>query len=266
MISVNIKELTVLQFANLKVFAELDHFSTTRLKGNSSGNYNSLNLGYNSGDLPDNVLSNRITLFDALDVTEANFIFPRQTHTATIKVITPEFFELSTEDQYTYLDETDAVITDMKEVYVAIKTADCVPVLLYDPCHGVVAAIHAGWRGTVQNIVSLTTNTMVERYSTNPSDLWAGIGPSISPAVYEVGEEVWSQFDSQFYNETNPPRADKRLLDLWKANYHQLINSGIRDCQIEVAQICTWANPDLFFSARREGAKTGRMATGIRLR
>jgi len=263
MISIRKNELTVLQFANLSRFPELSHFSSTRVGGCSSGNYNSLNLGFNSGDLPEMVNANRLLLCTALGIHPDPIVFPKQTHTDTIKMITSGFFELDKGAQKQFLNETDAVVTDLKGVCVAIKTADCVPVLLYDPKRNVIAAVHAGWRGTVQSIAEKTIKLMVDKYGSEPLDLWAGIGPSISPEVYEVGEEVWKQFDPEFYLPTDPTKPDKRLLDLWHANHHQLIVAGIPANQIEVARTCTFSDPDRFFSARRDGIKTGRMATGI---
>jgi hypothetical protein len=111
----------------------------------------------------------------------------------------------------------------------------------------------------------MTIRKMVEEFGTDPSDLCAGIGPSISPEVYEVGEEVWKQFDPIFYKATNPSKPDKRWLNLWSANTEQLIKAGVPIDQIEVAGICTFSDSDHFYSARRDGLKTGRMATGIML-
>ena len=266
MISFRKNDLTFLQFDNLGQFPTIGHFSTTRAGGCSSDRYASLNLGYNSGDSPKNVLSNRQILCSALEINFEHLIFPKQTHTGTVKVIRADFFDRNENEKKQFLNETDAVITNLKNVCVAIKTADCVPVLVYDSVKQVVAAIHAGWRGTAQGIVQNTINQMSAVFGSNPSDLWAGIGPSISPEVYEVGEEVWSQFSPEFYRPTNPFKNEKRLLDLWKANLHQLTLSGVPENQIEVGCICTLYNPEMFFSARRDGAKTGRMATGIWLR
>jgi len=266
MISVVKNKLTFLQFANLNHFPELFHFSTTRDGGISTENYSSLNLGFNSGDLHENVIGNRIRLCAALHIMPDQLVFPKQTHTATIKMITAGFFDRDKEAQKDFLNETDAVITDIQGACVAVKTADCVPVLLYDPKRKVVAAVHAGWRGTVQNIVLVTIHKMIKEFGTDPSDLIAGIGPSISPEVYEVGEEVWKQFDTEFYLASNPEKADKKLLDLWSANYQQLIKAGVPAEQIEVARTCTLSDPDQFFSARRDGIKTGRMATGIMIK
>ncbi len=266
MISISKNELSVLQFGNLSRFPKLFHFSTTRRGGCSTNSYRSLNLGFNSGDLPENVTENRIRLCDALEINPEGLIFPKQTHTATIKIIAVDFFDLDKERQIHFLNETDAVITALKGVCVAVKTADCVPVLLFDSKRNVVAAVHAGWRGTAQSVVSKTIQKMTEEYGTEPSDLFAGIGPSISPEVYEVGEEVWKQFASEFYLQANIAKSDKRLLNLWNANFQQLIVAGVPAEQIEIAKICTFSEPDRFFSARRDGLKTGRMATGIMIR
>ena len=263
MISLRKNDLTFFQFDHLNQFPSIHHFSTTRSGGCSTDCYDSFNLGFNSGDLPKNVIANRQKLCSSLSIGVENLIFPKQTHTGTVKVITSEFFDLDENSKKQFLNETDAVVTNLKNVCVAIKTADCVPILVYDPIKQDVAAIHAGWRGTAQNIAQNTINQMIASFGSNPSDLWAGIGPSISPEIYEVGEEVWGQFTPQFYQPTNPFKTEKRLLDLWKANSHQLTASGVPENQIEVAKICTLSNADLFFSARRDGAKTGRMATGI---
>lgn len=266
MVNTHKNNLSLLQFTNLGKFSEIVHFSTTRQGGCSEKNYQSLNLGFNSGDLPEKILTNRRILCETLDISTDHLIFPKQTHTATVKEITEDFFLLDAASKKQYLLDTDAVVTHLRGVFVAIKTADCVPVLLFDPNKKVVAAIHAGWRGTVQEIVSVTISHMAKAYETNPSDLWAGIGPSISPSLYEVGEEVWSQFDPAFCQPTQPINKEKRLLDLWGANQHQLRSSGVPEDQIEIAKICTLSNPHQFFSARRDGAKTGRMATGIMLK
>ena len=266
MISVVKNKLPVLQFSNLNQFPELFHFSTTRVGGCSTNNYSSLNLGFNSGDFHENVIGNRIRLCAALHISPDQLVFPKQTHTASVKTITNGFFDSIMEAQKHFLNETDAVITNLRGICVAVKTADCVPVLLYDPKRKVVAAVHAGWRGTVQNIVFVTIHKMIQEFGTDPADLIAGIGPSISPELYEVGEEVWKQFDPEFYLASNPEKADKKLLNLWSANYQQLIKAGVPEEQIEVARTCTFSDPDRFFSARRDGIKTGRMAMGIMIR
>ena len=266
MISVAIKGLSLLQFNNLNHYPEIRHFSTMRMGGKSTANYSSLNLGLNSGDIRKNVITNRNSLCKAIGISTEQLIFPKQTHSSTIKVITDDFFSACKKDQEQFLHETDALITNLRGVCIAVKTADCVPVILFDPRRKVVAVIHAGWRGTAQGIVSKAIKKLVEEFGSDPADLIGGIGPSISPGVYEVGADVHNQFDPEFLYDTNPAIPDKRLLNLWKANHHQLIGGGVSSKKIEIAELCTWSDCDRFFSARRDGAKTGRMATGIVMR
>ncbi len=266
MISVALNSLSVLQFSNLSQYPELMHFSSTRIGGMSTAKYSSLNLGLNSGDEHENVIINRRVVSAALGIREDRLIFPKQTHTTTVKVIRENFLSVTVENRRLYLLDTDAMITNLKGVCVAVKTADCVPILLYDPKRMVVAAIHAGWKGTLQNIVVKTIQKMADEFGSYPADIIAGIGPSISPEVYEVGPDVYMQFDEAYSAPTNPFRKDKRFLNLWKANQEQLIRAGVPSDQIELARICTLSDPERFYSARRDGVKTGRMGTGIMIK
>jgi polyphenol oxidase len=258
------QKIGLTRFEHLAERTELLHFTTHRYGGVSQGNYASLNLGFNSGDEKDQVVENRKTLCAFLNIPVDRIIFPKQTHSATVKVIDKQFFELANTGRTSFLSETDALITAMKQVCIAIKTADCVPVLLYDPGRQVAAAVHAGWRGTVQQIAALTVEKMKSVFECKTEDILAGIGPSICPDVYEVGEEVWQQFDGRFYK-TNGMEG-KRLLNLWEANRFQLINAGLESSNITISGLCTFSNTELFFSARRDGAKTGRMASGVMIK
>jgi YfiH family protein len=204
-------------------------------------------------------------LCNILEIKPDLIIFPKQIHSAKIKIIGNDYFDFGEHEKKNFLSETDVVITNLKGICIGIKTADCVAVLLFDQKRKVIAAIHAGWRGSVQNITSLTVKRMFSDFNSDPADIIAGIGPSISPAVYEVGSEVWSQFDQRYIQPNVSLSGDKRLLNLWKANRDQLIQVGIPTENIELAGLCTYSNPETFFSARRDGAKTGRMATGIML-
>lgn len=260
-----VNELPLFQFRNLAEFPDLFNFSTTRGGGVSSGKYQSLNLGFNSGDHPDEVIQNREILSRSLNIPSAKLVFPKQVHSANIRFLQNNFLQLSDEGRKEILKETDALITDVKGLCIAIKTADCVPVLLYDCNKKVIAAIHAGWRGTVQNITALTIQKMVKEAGSDPRDILAGIGPSISPSVYEVGKEVWEQFSPEFYHQ-NGSGHSKRLLNLWKANFSQLMQSGVSFENIEIAEMCTYSDSSLFFSARRDGVNTGRMATGLMMK
>lgn len=157
-------------------------------------------------------------------------------------------------------EDTDAVITDVPGLCVCVKTADCIPVLLYDLRRRVVAAAHAGWRGTVSRIVQKTIREM----GSNPIDLRAIIGPGISQDAFEVGDEVYDQFYSAgFPMERIAVRKEKWHLNLWDANRWLLEECGVHD--IHIAGLCTYSLRDRFYSARRDGIQTGRNYNGIML-
>ena len=163
------------------------------------------------------------------------------------------------------LEGVDALVTELPDVAIGVRTADCIPVLLYDSSKHLVAAIHAGWRGTVGRIVERTVREM----GSAGQDLHAIIGPGISLQAFEVGDEVYSAFrDECFPMERMAKRYPCRTggerwhLDLWEANRWLLENMGVAD--VHVAGVCTKASP-LFYSARRETIDTGRNYNGILL-
>lgn len=145
------------------------------------------------------------------------------------------------------LGEGDALITAEAGIWLAVRTADCVPILLADPVRRVVGAVHAGWRGTVAEIARLTVERMGREFGSLPGDLVAAVGPSIGPCCFEVGPEV-------------PLPVVGRRADLWRANREQLAGAGVGT--IWVAERCTVCEPEVFFSYRR-GKDTGRMVAGI---
>ena len=155
-------------------------------------------------------------------------------------------------------EATDAVITDKPGLCVCVKTADCIPVLLYDTRKRVVAAVHAGWRGTVSRIVQKTIKQM---QPLNPTDLHAIIGPGISLEQFEVGDEVYVAFrEAGFPMERIAKKAERWHIDLWEANRWLLEELGVRDIYIQGT--CTRTSED-FYSARRETINTGRNYNGI---
>lgn len=253
----NIKYLI---FNHLSKFKDIIHFSTTRLSGKSSGILSSFNLGYTVNDNPKNVTENLNKLAQAIDISRNQMVSPKQTHSRNIGIVK------STKDIF---PDTDALITNIPGICIFIRTADCVPILLFDPVQKAVAAIHSGWKSTVQEIAKHTIEIMQKEYGTNPTDLVAGIGPSIGPDVYEVGREVIEQFVNHFSfdNYITPIKnSNKGYLNLWEVNKQILIQSGVQKDKIEIAKMCTYSNKDLFYSARRDGVKTGRLATGIMLK
>lgn len=252
----------------LNKYNKIAHFCTTRQGGTSVGNYASFNLSPFSGDDLHAVAQNKSRLGGWLGIDTDKIILPFQTHGTEVKEIADRFFDLADEEKSEYLNGVDAIFTRVPKVCIGISTADCVPILFYDPTKQIVAAAHAGWRGTCGRIAEKTINALAETYSCHPSDVLVTIGPSISPKVYEVGQEVVDNFERAGFDipEILEVRNKSIYLDLWKANQQSLLKAGIAAENIEVAGICTFAEHERFFSARRLGIKSGRLLSGIMLK
>ena len=248
--------LSVFKFESFRKYKEISHFVTTKEGWVSANNPRF------TGDQESDYINYRMELAVSGDWAPSQFIFPRQTHSDHVVVVTSGNGMIEVAD-------TDALITSEPELFVCVQTADCVPVLLFDPKKKVVAAIHAGWRGTVSKIAAKTVQEMTEKFNCQPSDIIAGIGPSIHIHAYEVGPEVVKAVESGFINATallKPSLTEgKAYFDLWEANKSVLIESDVPDENIEVMGLCTFEHADLFYSARREGVDTGRMVSAIRL-
>jgi YfiH family protein len=165
----------------------------------------------------------------------------------------------------------DALVTDCPGVLITVTTADCTPVLLLDPVRHAVAAIHAGWRGTVAGIVGKTVAAMVSLFGSDPKTLRAGIGPTIGPCCYEVGREVWEAAEQRFsyghravHHDTEKP--DSAHLDLPGLNTLQLIEAGLLPAQIHSSGLCTSCGQDDFYSYRRDRGLVGSLVSGISIR
>ena len=197
---------------------------------------------------------------------------PHQVHGCEIREVTDP---MTTRAQ---LEGVDALITNVPGVAISVRTADCIPVLLYDAVHRAVAAVHAGWRGTVQHISQKTIEVMRQLYGTDAKELYAVIGPGIGPDSFQVGPEVADEFlkagfpMGEILEDCGPknPTDDNPMngglhIDLWKANQWLLRQAGVKPQNIQVSGICTYRNNDRFFSARREGIKCGRIINCIKL-
>ena len=249
----------MLEYGILKPYSNIFGFSTTRHGGCGEGPYATFNCTHYCGDSPEHVKTNLESLAALLPVRPRVIVVPRQTHTTNVRVIT----DVPTSEE---LQDVDAVVTHLKDFCLCVSTADCVPVLLYDKEKQVIAAIHAGWRGTVGRIVEKTIEVMRIQYGTEGKDLVACIGPSISLESFEVGDEVYAAFEEAGFDMARIARRyEKWHLDLWEANRVQLLANGVLPEHIEVAGICTFQCYEDFFSARRLGIKSGRILSGIML-
>jgi hypothetical protein len=251
----------------LDKYKEIAHFCTSRNGGVSMGNYASFNLSPFSGDNTIDYSENRKLLCNKLGIDYEKLIIPFQTHGTEIRQINEDFFQLNDGQKSACLDGIDALITDQPGVCIGITTADCVPLLFFDPVKKVIAAAHAGWRGTCGKIAEKTIHTFIDKYNSNPSDILVTIGPSISAEAYEVGNELVEKFDNAGFDisEIVYIKNQSIFLDLWKANQQLLENLGILTKNIEIAGICTYTEDQKFFSARKLGINSGRMLNGIML-
>lgn len=242
-------------------------FSTTRHGGVSQGSYGSFNINAYCGDAVEAIQQNRLLLCHCLGVDVSRLVLPHQVHGVRVEQITPAFFHKTTEERQAQLEGVDAVMTNVCDACLGVSTADCIPVLIYDPIHHAAAAIHAGWRGTVQRIVCYVVEAMVKAYGSKPETLRAVIGPGIGLDAFEVGDEVYDAFaNAGFCMERMSRRDDKWHLDLWACNQQQLLACGLTTEHIQLSGICTYQQCDDYFSARRLGIRSGRVFTAFVLR
>lgn len=168
------------------------------------------------------------------------------------------------------LEGVDAVITNLDAIHIGVRTADCVPILLFDPYKEIIAAVHSGWRGTIKRIVNKTIVKMSGVYGTNPKDLLAVIGPSIGPESFFVHEEVKNAFLSAgfpMHEVCKKYNNEYFLIDLWRSNQWLLQQEGVSVNNIQIAGICTYLHHDEFYSARYENNnKCGRNINVIRIK
>jgi YfiH family protein len=241
-------------------------FSSTRHGGYSKGNYAEFNINHFCGDDEQAISQNRQALCRLLGIRNDCLLLPHQVHHAEILAVDELLLGLSPEEQHKRLDGIDALMTNEAGVCIGVSTADCIPVLLYDPIRRASCAIHAGWRGTVQRIAEKAVGRMTETYGTNPKDIIAQIGPGIHLESFEVGDEVYEAFEKAgFPMEQISKRYEKWHIDLPECNRLQLVAAGIPEAQIAVSPVCTFQQSDTFFSARRLSIHSGRIFTGILL-
>jgi polyphenol oxidase len=232
----------------------------TRQGGVSPAPWNSLNVGGTVGDQVDRVRENRARSFAALNRAVDSLFDAWQVHSAD--AVYADAVKPGNRDQA----KADIILTDRPAITLYMRFADCVPILLYDPKRNVVGLAHAGWQGTVRGASGASIRAMTGRYGSNPSDILAGIGPSIGIDHYEVGSDVISQVQQAFGSDAErlmETRGARTYFDLWTANKVQLERAGV--VQIEVSGLCTACHLDDWYSHRAEKGKTGRFGALIAL-
>ncbi|MFN0087208.1 MAG: peptidoglycan editing factor PgeF [Blastocatellia bacterium] len=223
---------------------------STRLGGVSPLPEAALSLGNFSQDEPANVIENRRRLLAALDAPDWRLVTAKQIHSAQVR------FVRDAADAAAEPASCDALAAAVPGTFLAVQTADCLPILIADERTGAFAAVHAGWRGTLAGIVARTVERMQQQFDSRPADLRAALGPAISAPVFEVGPEVLDSFRREFDYAgeliSDLQRSGKGHLDITRANVRQLIDAGLAPERIYDCGLCTWLRNDLFFSYRRE--------------
>jgi hypothetical protein len=238
-------------------FSQLIALQSTRTGGISNGPYSSLNLGSNTEDSAENVHLNTLRLCSAIGIDPERMVSSVQVHGT----------EILAADKPGRHKGFDALITDKKNLFLCIFTADCYPVLIFDPRHQAAGAVHAGWKGSAGHIVMKTIAAMQKNFNSIPGECFAWIGTGISADAYEVGLEVAREFPPENWRRsTFSEENDTYMLDLSLANYQQLLASGIPQSNIERSRFCSFCDSDLFYSYRRDNGKTGRMVSLIGIR
>jgi YfiH family protein len=290
-----------MQFSHFLQFPDLIHASFTRLGGYSEIPYQGLNVSYSTGDEFENVIRNRLLVLSALQIHTypcATLWMVHGAQVATLEVESWDDWRTDWPHRSYYIDQqeviwttkprrkADALITRQSGVALAMSSADCVPLMFYDPVEKVLGLAHAGWRGTARGIAAITVNAMIEQFGSDPKNIRSGIGPSIGPCCYEVSEEVQHIFIGCQEFETDPidvryrklvresavfsmqrvQGRDSLRLDLWETNRNQLLMAGLLPTHIESSEVCTSCKKEHFFSHRGEQGKAGRFPSILALR
>ncbi|MDI3538323.1 MAG: purine-nucleoside/S-methyl-5-thioadenosine phosphorylase / adenosine deaminase [Bacillota bacterium] len=243
------------------------HGFSTRHGGVSTGAVSGLNLGFKNGDEVQ-VLENRRRFLTALGLDFRALVAGQQVHGTRVAEVRAEDSGRGARAWEEGLPATDALITDVSGLPLSVYTADCVPLLFLDPVRPAVAAVHAGWRGSVAGIAPAALAALRAAYDTQPNDVLVAIGPSIGPCCYEVDEKVIVPLRSlPFWREVAVvARPGHWYLDLWELNRRQLLAAGVPAENIAVARLCTSCHVKDFYSYRAEHGRTGSLAAVISLK
>ncbi len=241
-----------LVFYSFPSFHEVTCAFFTRLGGVSKPPFDSLNVGHTVGDNLNAVEENHRRIFEALGISRSQIVTARQVHGLEVAVVDERH-------RGKVIPETDGLLTSSPGLFLMLRFADCVPIALYDPKRKAIGLLHAGWKGSIMGIAFRAIKLMQEAFGSRPDEIMAGIGPSIGPCCYEIGEDV-AELAREFWPE--PPifftPQGKMHLDLWELNRQWLLKAGVK--KIETAELCTSCRKDEFFSHRASKGLTGRFA------
>lgn len=249
-----------LTFIKSELLAATTHAFLGRTGGVSKPPYASLNTGLHVHDNLGNIAENRSRVRNCFSIENKNLVIVTQVHGAKVIDIKTNLPPETT--------RADAIITNRPSIAIAVQTADCVPILFFDPNKKIIGVAHAGWRGTLSKIAEQTIAAMIKNYESEPADIRAAIGPAIGPCCYEVSAELVGDFRDKLGYELKDitgATGEARGLDLPSINKLQLEAAGVVPSNIDQAGICTSCRKDLFFSHRGEADAAADIQTGRQL-
>lgn len=259
-----------LEFHLFRKCGIVSHGFSTRLGGVSKGYFSSMNLSFDRGDRPEDVMENFRRIGREIGVRCENMVLSQQTHTTNIRLVTEEDKGKGIVRKRDYTD-VDGLVTNVPGICLVTSYADCVPLFFVDPVKKAVGLSHSGWRGTAGKIGKKTVRKMQEYFGSDPSDILAAVGPSVCMDCYEVSEDVIDRFreafDSRFWEELFYKKdSGKYQLDLWKANERIFLESGILPEHMQITNLCTHCNSEILYSHRKQGAKRGNLCAFLALK
>ncbi|MFP4465561.1 MAG: peptidoglycan editing factor PgeF [Candidatus Goldiibacteriota bacterium] len=251
--------LSVFQNKAIKSTGLFLEFFTSKTGGGSKGPYESLNLGFNTGDRIKDVKKNMEKV--KRDFRIKKIYSPVQIHSDKIAV--------ACEETFNYIKETeaDAIITAERNAGIAVKTADCTGNIIVDPKHRTAAAVHAGRRGVENRIIQKTVELMKKEFGSDPSDLIVSMSPAIGPASYFVGPEVYEPMRKEKpFAGIFKEKKGGITMNMWQGNKNLLLEAGVKEGNIYINDMDTYKHKKLFYSYRRDGVKTGRMMACVMIK
>ena len=266
----NCDGVTVLKFPLLESLPGVEHLFTTKEGGVSKGDFATMNVSFTRGDDKEAVLENYRRITGIFDVKLSDVVVSHQTHTTNVKRVTKSDGGKGVLYDRDY-ENVDGLITNETNLVLCTMYADCVPLYFVDVKNHAIGLSHSGWKGTAMQMGKVTLERMAEEFGTNPSDVYAVIGPSICVDCYEVSKNVIDAFGKVFSDDEmkaisyEKPNG-KYQLDLWKANELILLNAGVLKEHIEVTRLCTHCNSDRMFSHRKTGDKRGNLGAFLCLK
>lgn len=257
-----IENRSYLQSENFLKTGLVSHGFTGSRGGVSKGKITGLNLGFRVGDNPDFVMENYRLVSQDLELDLNQMVLSKQTHTDNIRIVTKDDAGKGL-TKISDIEDTDGLITNVKGITLVVFTADCVPLLFLDPQKEVIAAVHAGWRGTVKGIGSKSLRLMEEKFGCKTENILVAAGPSIGSCCFEFGKDDAGVFPKENCRDIG---NDKVLVDIWAINKNQLIRCGVPEKNIDISGVCTVCNSDKFYSFRTHRENTGRQGAVISLK